>query len=196
MERDGLDDLVLASPLRRIAGGLIDLASAYFIVVTGAIVSNFSHRHEVLLGLAPVLTLLALQTWMLATRGQTLGKWACGVRIVRLDHVRADLWRVALIRLPTQLLLAILVLVDVLVMTLRVDRRSLGDLFAGTLVVRSRHAHRRRALRAPPPVMEDARRMEIWRLAPTLLIVFFVACATGSYVADDRIPDPYADACR
>lgn len=88
-----------------------------------------------------VLAYLAIQTWMLA-RGQTIGKWRLGLRIVGSDGLRVGLENTLLIRtMAFGALLGVpvigwlvLPLVD-LGLLFGEDRRTVKDLLAGTIVV-------------------------------------------------------------
>jgi uncharacterized RDD family membrane protein YckC len=75
---------------------------------------------------------------LVAKRGQSLGKAAVGIKIVRTDGSRAGFWRIAGLRWFVMALgsgvIAFLGLVDVL-MIFRKDRRCLHDLIADTIVV-------------------------------------------------------------
>jgi uncharacterized RDD family membrane protein YckC len=97
-----------------------------------------------------------MQAYLLATRGQTIGKWLVGMRIVRADNDEVPtLARTLSLRYSAQALgptatLAGLVLVGAIPYVLvaiglfdialifRRDRRCLHDLIAGTKVVISR----------------------------------------------------------
>jgi uncharacterized RDD family membrane protein YckC len=95
-----------------------------------------------------VLFCAAIQTWMLAVRGQTVGKRLLGIRIVRVQDdanpgfVHAVLLRSIFPIFNRFVMVFIPVLglsfwlVDVLCV-FRADRRCLHDLFAGTKVVQS-----------------------------------------------------------
>lgn len=80
---------------------------------------------------------------LLATRGQTVGKLVCRIRIMGSDGRPAGLWRILLRReLPFFIVggfqkLALLLLVDVLFIFRR-DRRCVHDLLADTIVVHAR----------------------------------------------------------
>ncbi len=86
---------------------------------------------------------LLIQGHLLATRGQTVGKWVLGIRIVRRDGTPATLERIIFRRLlPFWALAAILPLVGALVSLLdvllifRPSRACLHDDLADTKVVR------------------------------------------------------------
>ncbi len=92
---------------------------------------------------------LILNGWLLASRGQTLGKWCTGIKLVGKDGNKPAWWRLIFIRalffpllyLPLLYavfgLFALLPLIDVL-HALRADRRCLHDMAAGTRVVVSK----------------------------------------------------------
>jgi uncharacterized RDD family membrane protein YckC len=86
----------------------------------------------------------AINGWLLARSGQTIGKMLLGIRIVRGDGSAATLPRLLALRygvgylaaaLGTALML-IFSLVDAL-MILRADRRCLHDLIADTIVIKA-----------------------------------------------------------
>src|SRR5262245_64797613 len=149
----------LATRTLRLAGAIVDsVASAVFIVpfllLTGdwtAAISGELSYGTISLGSFAVLT--AMQGHLLATRGQTIGKWLVGTRIVRADNdVVPTLARTLSLRygalvlgLPAALLVFVLALVipyPLLVLgfidiafIFRRDRRCLHDLIARTKVV-------------------------------------------------------------
>ena len=89
---------------------------------------------------------LIVNGWLLASRGQTLGKWITRIRIVTTDGHKPSWWRLIFIRalffplmyLPLLYavvgLFALLPFIDVL-HALRADRRCIHDMAAGTRVV-------------------------------------------------------------
>jgi uncharacterized RDD family membrane protein YckC len=86
---------------------------------------------------------LLLHGYLLARYGQTVGKWVCGIRIVRADRSKVGLWRILLLRkMPSVLLAAIpvpymfpvLATVDALLIFRR-SRQCLHDQVADTVVV-------------------------------------------------------------
>jgi uncharacterized RDD family membrane protein YckC len=88
-----------------------------------------------------VLALAIVQIVMLSTRGQTIGKRAMKVRVVKLDgsapgFVHAVLLRVIVNALPSAIPLigSLYGLIDILFI-FRADRRCIHDLIAGTRVV-------------------------------------------------------------
>jgi uncharacterized RDD family membrane protein YckC len=80
--------------------------------------------------------------WLLKTRGQTVGKWLLGIRIVRTDSSPAGLARLLLLRWLPVCLAGLLPygawvpLLDVLLI-FRASRRCLHDQLAGTVVIRT-----------------------------------------------------------
>jgi uncharacterized RDD family membrane protein YckC len=92
--------------------------------------------------LGTLLIMVAIQWIPLARQGQTLGKMALGVRIVRCDGTRATVQRIIGIRyLPFQVLgvlpiLGILGLIDILFIFTK-ERRCIHDRFADTIVIRA-----------------------------------------------------------
>jgi uncharacterized RDD family membrane protein YckC len=152
----------LATRTLRLAGALVDsVASAVFVVpfllFTGdwtAAISGEPSYGTISLGSFALFT--ALQGSLLATRGQTIGKWLVGTRIVRADNDEVPtLARTLGLRygtlalgLPSTLVvfgfalaipypLIVVGLID-LALIFRRDRRCLHDLIAGTKVVVAR----------------------------------------------------------
>jgi uncharacterized RDD family membrane protein YckC len=86
---------------------------------------------------------------MVAKNGQSIGKAAVGIRVVRTDGSRAGFWRIAGLRWFVMVLASGLVSLIGLVDTLfifRRDRRCLHDLIADTMVVMDAPARRRTAV--------------------------------------------------
>ena len=96
------------------------------------------------LGLAGFALFLALHGYLLATRGQTIGKWFMGVQIVRVDGTHVDFGRLLGLRyLPFGLLSMIPGLGPLLSITddlfiFSESRRCLHDRLADTIVIRAR----------------------------------------------------------
>lgn len=104
----------------RMAGGTVETAG--FMVALGFTVLNF----------------VLLTTW----RGQTIGKWATGLRIEQMDGRDLSAWRALLRHLigyPVSLLTFGL---GFLVAAFTTQGRALHDLIAGTVVVRNLPARR------------------------------------------------------
>jgi uncharacterized RDD family membrane protein YckC len=160
----------LATRTLRLAGAIIDsVASAVFVVPflvftgdwTAAISGELSYGRISLGGFA---VFMAMQGYLLATRGQTIGKWLVGTRIVRADNDEVPtLARTLGLRygalalgLPSALLvlvvngngipyvLVVVGLIDI-ARIFRRDRRCLHDLIAGTKVVAVARFRLRRA---------------------------------------------------
>lgn len=103
---------------------------------------QFSTGYFLVLGVGMIVNIV-LQGFFLATRSQTLGKMALGIRITRTDGSRASGVRLILGRwLPVTFIGvipgigALIVLVDAL-MIFRESRRCLHDVVADTIVVRA-----------------------------------------------------------
>jgi uncharacterized RDD family membrane protein YckC len=85
--------------------------------------------------------MLAIQGWLLYRYGQTIGKRALGIRIVRRDGRRASLARLLLLRMVVPGAVAMIPLVGALIVLVDVlfifgdARRCLHDLLADTIVV-------------------------------------------------------------
>ena len=86
---------------------------------------------------------LMLHGYPLARNGQTIGKWVCGIRIVRADRSKAGLWRILLLRqmpfallatIPVPYVFSVLAVVDALLI-FRNSRQCLHDHVADTVVV-------------------------------------------------------------
>lgn len=86
---------------------------------------------------------LLLHGYLLAARGQTIGKRLCGIRIVRTDGTPAGLWRILALRifpitllsaLPIPYLSNVFALVDCLLI-FRTSHKCLHDQIADTVVV-------------------------------------------------------------
>jgi uncharacterized RDD family membrane protein YckC len=86
------------------------------------------------------------------TSGKTFGKSAMGLRVIRVDGSAVDFSAVAVRNLVRIIDVAIL-LIGVVVMFFQPQTRRLGDLAAGTLVVRDRALVTLAAAVAPPPVI-------------------------------------------
>src|SRR5262245_39530730 len=149
----------LATRTLRLAGAIVDgVASAVFVVPfllftgdwTAAISGELSYG-AISLGSFAVFT--AMQGYLLATRGQTIGKWLVGTRIVRAHNdevptlARTLGLRYGALAIGPTATLSVLVLgggilygfvgvglIDI-ALIFRRDRRCLHDLIAGTKVV-------------------------------------------------------------
>jgi uncharacterized RDD family membrane protein YckC len=154
-----LPGAVPRAPLaRRLAAALVDgvvtglFLLAFCLVVMGDVgvmsdpvrMSDDVVRWKLMLGVWLAHPLV--DGYLLATRGQTVGKWCLGIRIVRSNGDPASLRRLLLLRwLPTCLVALLpgvgawMWLVDPLFVFGR-SRQCLHDLVADTLVVRTRPA--------------------------------------------------------
>ena len=86
------------------------------------------------------------------TGGRTPGKSAMGLRVIRIDGSAADFAAIA-VRNVIRIVDVLVVLIGIVVMFFQPQTRRLGDLGAGTLVVRDRAAVSLAAAVAPPPVI-------------------------------------------
>jgi uncharacterized RDD family membrane protein YckC len=78
---------------------------------------------------------------LISKSGQSMGKAAVGIRIVRVEGTRAGFWRIAGLRwfvsAVSSALIGLIGVIDILFI-FRKDRRCLHDLIAGTMVVMDR----------------------------------------------------------
>jgi uncharacterized RDD family membrane protein YckC len=95
------------------------------------------------LGLAGIVLYVAVNGWLLAQRGQTVGKLLLGLRMTRRDGSTAGFARLAGLRFGVGALVTnvpvvgmLYALVDVLFI-FRADRRCLHDMIADTIVVKA-----------------------------------------------------------
>jgi uncharacterized RDD family membrane protein YckC len=138
----------LAGRGTRLAAAIIDgalMLAPFFLIMflTGSFNAsgNQSTAESLIGGLGAMLLYLAINGWLLHTRGQTVGKMLLKIRIVRMDR-RATTFMDCFVKrtLPIQLLGLIPIiggfisLIDAL-MIFKADRRCLHDLIAGTEVV-------------------------------------------------------------
>ena len=86
------------------------------------------------------------------TGGKTPGKSAMGLRVIRLDGSAADFGALA-VRNIVRVVDVAVVLVGIVVMFFQPQTRRLGDLAAGTIVVRDRAIVTLAAATAPPPII-------------------------------------------
>lgn len=102
-------------------------------------------------GMIIALAMLVLNFGVLAVwRGQTLGKWATGLRIESREGGPVDWWRVLLRHFVGYPLSLLTLGLGFLVAAFNAQGRALHDLIAGTIVVRDagqRRARSRRSLR-------------------------------------------------
>lgn len=94
-------------------------------------------------GLVGVLLFALVNGWLLATRGQTLGKMLLGMRITRRDGTAADVLRLVGLRYGVGALITVVPIVGMVyslvdaLMIFRADRRCIHDLIADTIVVKT-----------------------------------------------------------
>ena len=137
VERSG----VLAQRGRRVSAYILDCLIIYGAIALPSVLLNPSQA-EVLIAVVGTLW-LATTSYLLKVRGQTIGKLALGIRIVRLSGARAGLLRLLIFRtiighgiyLIPQVGLVIL-LIDMLLL-LSTPRRTIHDRIADTIVVNS-----------------------------------------------------------
>ncbi|MBU8900782.1 RDD family protein [Corallococcus sp. M34] len=139
----------LATPGVRLLASLIDLAVCWTpsLIASALLLPLFAQTEGDWAALQarvfwpPMFLVWAGQAWLVHRRGQSLGKRAVGIRLVREDGQAVALWRVILLRnmLPCVLgaMCGPLWLVDVL-FVYSPERRCIHDRLAGTLVVRTR----------------------------------------------------------
>ena len=106
--RPDADGLELATRTRRFWAAMIDVAIATVVLVLAAFFSPWNPwadlenasqwRPEPLNTVITFAIFLALHGWLLAWRGQTLGKAMLGIRIIRSDGGAASAWRLLGIR--------------------------------------------------------------------------------------------------
>ena len=101
-----------------------------------------SSAQNLQLGLVGVVVFMLLQGYLLKSRGQTIGKLALGIKIVRLGGAQPEFGALIGLRYLPQWIIqnipsvgSMLLIVDVLLI-FRDDRRCIHDLIAGTQVVR------------------------------------------------------------
>ena len=140
----------LATRMQRFWASMVDLAIAIGAMWLASLVTPWNPWADRGLWAPDVLTpaagfalFAALHGWLLARRGQTIGKALLGVRIVRSDGTPASLARLLLVRYGLGYLTTILMplgqiygMVDVLLI-FRASRRCLHDLLADTIVVKA-----------------------------------------------------------
>lgn len=143
-------DLELADRGARLGAYLLDnlivLGALFLIVPVGAALERVNKSAgliAILLMGVVFIGLLVVNLVMLHRHGQTLGKRIVGIRILRIDGSRCELWRIIVLRVIASGLLQaipfigwIFFLVDSL-MIFGDERRCLHDIFADTMVVRA-----------------------------------------------------------
>jgi len=121
--------LPLAPLSTRFLGHLYDVSVVYAGVMLATALDTALSK-EPLLPMLFLLALGAINLFLIARQGQSLGKVLAGTRIVSMDDRPIEAWRVALLRWPVMLL----GLIDILFL-LGESRRALHDRSAGTRVV-------------------------------------------------------------
>ncbi len=151
----------LASRSSRLVAAILDGVLVLLVIMPLQFLSGYIERvqanqattlEQLGMSLVGLLTFLVFNGFLLANRGQTIGKAALGIQITQVGtgrlmpfvnvYVFRYLWTLPLVivvlLIPGQLdnlLINIVVLVDILLI-FREDRRCLHDLIAGTEVVR------------------------------------------------------------
>ncbi|MCQ4165722.1 RDD family protein [Tahibacter harae] len=148
-QQPGQADLELADRGSRLGAYLLDsvfiVVLAIALVAVSAVFENAGQGARaagVILALLGFLAYIGFNLVLLHRHGQTLGKRIVGIRIVRTDGSRCELWRIIVLRVMASGLLQslpfigwIIFLVDSL-MIFGDERRCLHDIFADTIVVR------------------------------------------------------------
>ncbi|MFC5217568.1 RDD family protein [Streptomyces coerulescens] len=138
---------------------LLDLAVAfiaYLVVTTGVVIATASLDEAAQTALSIAMFVLVLVGGPIAvetlSHGRSLGKLACGLRVVR-DDGGPIRFRHALVRglIGVIEILMTLGVVAVIASLVSARGRRLGDVFAGTLVVRERVPLTRAGFVPPPP---------------------------------------------
>lgn len=143
-------DLELADRGARLGAYLLDnlivFGVLFLIVPLGAgleRVDKTAGAIGMLLMLAVFIALIVVNLVLLHRHGQTLGKRIVGIRILRIDGSRCELWRIIVLRVIAAGLLQaipfigwIVFLVDSLLI-FGDERRCLHDIFADTMVVKA-----------------------------------------------------------
>jgi uncharacterized RDD family membrane protein YckC len=147
----------LASRSVRLGAALLDtlINGAIFIAVGSYLAGSFdaamawsktaSPLQTFTANMAGFAVYLLLHGYLLATRGETIGKRLCGIRIVRTDGKPAGLWRILALRLfpitllsalPLPHLSSVFTWLDCLLI-FRASHQCLHDQIADTVVVRA-----------------------------------------------------------
>lgn len=136
-------DIVPAEPPYRFASAFVDLAAYAATALSVSYIVARSWRHPnaqqqkifwiCLIASATLLVPLAVEA---LTRGSSLGKWAFSLRVLRDDGGPASLRHLFVRRLVGVIELALFALPTLVSMFLTTRGKRLGDLAAGTIVVR------------------------------------------------------------
>lgn len=145
----------LSSPVKRLFASLIDsflsvaIVTAIYYCYAGSFTamlalqkpfSPLQNLADTLIGLA---LFLILHGYLLATQGQTIGKWVYGIRVVRTDRSKVGLRRILMLRemplfvitaIPLPYVSAALMLLDA-IFIFRSSRQCLHDQLADTVVI-------------------------------------------------------------
>lgn len=112
-----------------------------------AIEGAISVYDSLLLTLFGLLIFLILNGYLLAKRGQTIGKWALGIKVISVKNLNLlPLWKIFFVRHLPQTVVAMIPMVGGFLLVIewffifRDDRRCVHDLIAGTIVVKE-YAH-------------------------------------------------------
>jgi len=149
-------DINLASRWARLGASLIDvivMVAPYFVFIYGtdywerAMKQQVTIQEQALSVLLGFAIYLVMNGYLLHKRGQTIGKWALGIKIVSVKNNKIlPLWKVFFIRYIPQVLAAtipfvgsILTIVNGLFI-FRKDKRCVHDYIAGTKVIKE-YAH-------------------------------------------------------
>lgn len=165
-----------ASPLLRAAATLVDILLTIFYAVIAAYVlqlyvdiSSDSMARVVLIGGVALLTVILPLIVEVATRGRSLGKWAFGLQVVR-DDGGVITARHSLVRMLAGILEVWLSLGAIAMVTTLVAPRSkrLGDLAAGTMVIRLPEPQLYAPLLMPPDLAQWASTAQVVSLPPSV----------------------------
>ena len=139
MEREA--EYVLAQPATRLVAKVIDSVALVLPAILAASTLDLQGRGVVHVGLALAMLPLGINAFLLSRDGQTIGKLATGIRIVRRDGSRAGLGRILAYRtMPLLFLSAVpgvggfIGLADAL-MVFSENNQCLHDRLADTVVV-------------------------------------------------------------
>jgi uncharacterized RDD family membrane protein YckC len=146
-----LEDNELASLMQRLGGAIVDAIVLVILVVPivmfamadSSLLEN-EHVANAIFSVIGLVFYLLVNTYLLAKRAQTVGKWVAGTKIVRTDGSPANIQRLIGLRvLPLWLVGAIpyaggfAQFVNVL-MIFRSSRKCLHDDIADTIVIKAR----------------------------------------------------------
>lgn len=158
---DALLETELASRWARLGAAILDgvvliVLFMALLFLTGTLeamaTGEQSPYQEVLGAMVGLVLYLVVNGYLLHRSGQTVGKWALGIKIVSINDGRIlPLWQVVLVRYLPQVLVSVipvigqwLVMIESL-FVFRRDKRCVHDLIAGTRVIRERDYNPARA---------------------------------------------------